>query len=145
MGMSPSDKEGGSLWVDMLGTDVSRDLQPSVEGGTLYWDLLSSCLRVFALAANGSAPGGCADSSNSPSLMAEACCRKNSSADYATVYSLVYLPKSGSGGVGDALLTADLGEKKALIAAGGGKSRAITSGATTSSAPVKVRRATARH
>ena len=37
MGMSPSDKEGGSLWVDMLGDAISRDLEPTVEDGGALW------------------------------------------------------------------------------------------------------------
>ena len=37
MGMSPSDKEGNALWVDMLGDAITRDLEPTVEDGGALW------------------------------------------------------------------------------------------------------------
>ena len=45
-----NDPDGSQLWVDMYGGEISRDLQPTQEYGSFYWDLLNSCLRVYALA-----------------------------------------------------------------------------------------------
>lgn len=37
------------LWVDTYGSSMSRDLEPTVEYGTLLYDIMSSCLRVASL------------------------------------------------------------------------------------------------
>ena len=34
----------------MFGGEVSRDLQPTQEYGSFYWDLFASCMRVYAMA-----------------------------------------------------------------------------------------------
>ena len=38
------------MQVDMYGGEISRDLQPTQEYGSFYWDLFASCMRVYALA-----------------------------------------------------------------------------------------------
>lgn len=48
----PNDPEGGELWVDTFGSSISRDLEPSVEYGTLLYDIVSSCVRVVGAASD---------------------------------------------------------------------------------------------
>ena len=48
--MAAVDDACSTLKVDMYGYEVARDLQPTQEAGSLYWDLFVSCMRVYALA-----------------------------------------------------------------------------------------------
>lgn len=46
VGMSDSDPDRFSLFVDGYGAHRGRTLEPSLEDGGRYWDLFSSCARV---------------------------------------------------------------------------------------------------
>lgn len=48
-GLSPKDAWRPTLWVDTYGAHVSRDIEASVEGGSVMQDIMASCLRVIAL------------------------------------------------------------------------------------------------
>jgi hypothetical protein len=77
MGMTPStaaDVSAHWLWVDGYGAEFSRDLEPTVEYGTAYYDLLVSCLSVYRT-------GGCVGPNSSAP-----CCQ--SPEVYRMVYSL---------------------------------------------------------
>jgi hypothetical protein len=41
------DPDAGSLWVDMFGDGLTRDLEPTVQDGGCMWDLFNSCMRVM--------------------------------------------------------------------------------------------------
>jgi len=76
----PSDPERSNLWVDTYGTAIGRDIAPSVQGGSVVFDTMQSCLRVLFLN-NGSA-AGC-------SVSNELCCTADPVADlWQPVWSL---------------------------------------------------------
>ena len=60
--MGVYDASGEWLWVDPYGAEYLRDIEPTAEWGTTYYDLMASCLRVYRL-------GGCA------AAPAESCCQ----------------------------------------------------------------------
>jgi hypothetical protein len=62
--MGVYDASGEWLWVDPYGAEYVRDIEPTVEYGTQYYDLMASCIRVYRL-------GGCA----SPQAASESCCQ----------------------------------------------------------------------
>ena len=101
--VSDSDPSADWLWVDMYGQEFNRDFEPTVEGGTAGYDLLSSCLRVYRSGAT-----GCDDSS-------EACCQRGLG------WSLVYSLRVRGGGVADTdhLPTLSAAERDSLVAGGG--------------------------
>jgi hypothetical protein len=41
------DAMASSLWVDMFGDGITRDLEPTVQDGGRMWALFESCMRVF--------------------------------------------------------------------------------------------------
>ena len=111
-----------SLWVDSYGTSLSRDIEPSVHGGTVSFDIMTSCLRVVRLLAHAAARAGGdgsraaavarmfgARAANRSSAAAcavagELCCAYDEASDgYAAVSALVH------GGRDDALVTTDPG------------------------------------
>lgn len=45
-----SDQTAGKLgYVDMLGTSFSRDIEPTIEGGSQLYDIMVDCLKLFRL------------------------------------------------------------------------------------------------
>jgi hypothetical protein len=127
----PWDAQGRqSLWVDTWGQSISRDIEPSVHGGTLNFDIMRSCVRVARLMAHvlaatervprardvarmfGARAGGRA-SDAACAVAGELCCAYNESTDgYAAVSALVL--DSGA----DALVTTDPAEVARLTGAG---------------------------
>eukprot|EP01116_Phalansterium_solitarium_P024335 TRINITY_DN8897_c0_g1_i1.p1 TRINITY_DN8897_c0_g1~~TRINITY_DN8897_c0_g1_i1.p1 ORF type:complete len:585 (+),score=186.92 TRINITY_DN8897_c0_g1_i1:185-1939(+) len=91
-----------NLWVDTFGAEFSRDIEPTVEYGDYYYELMASCLRVYK--------SGTGPDCNQPS---EECCNITSSDIYTNVWSLAL--KSG----GDNLLTTSVVEKNVLVNGGG--------------------------
>ena len=67
MGMNTPSGNGSAdwLWVDLYGTDLSRDIEPTVQGGTAAYDLMVSCLTVYENS------GTCSD----PTWHNETCCQ----------------------------------------------------------------------
>jgi hypothetical protein len=62
--MGVSDESGLWLWVDPYGAEYLRDIEPTAEWGSLYYDLMASCIRVHRL-------GGC----GAPQAKSEDCCQ----------------------------------------------------------------------
>jgi len=89
------------LWVDMYGEEFDRDLEPTVEGGDTGYELLKSCLRVWATGAT-----SCADTG-------EACCQ------LAEGWTLIYSLRARGGGVeGDHLLSNSAYEREVALSSG---------------------------
>lgn len=89
------------LWVDTFGAEFSRDIEPSVELGDYYYQLMSSCLRVYKTSSSATC-----DQPN------EECCKLASSQLYTNVWSLH--ETSGP----DHLLTTSPVEKNILVKSG---------------------------
>jgi hypothetical protein len=98
------DPGGARLFVDTFGSELARDIEPTVQNGTADYDLLASCARVFrANAASGT--HGC-------SMAGETCCDSSRDATYVVVLSL------HDDGASDSLLTTSAAERASLVAAG---------------------------
>lgn len=67
MGLESDPTAGGLGFVDIYGTAFGRDVEPTVEGGSKMYQLLTSCLRVFR-----SGAGTCTDTT-------ELCCQGETS------------------------------------------------------------------
>lgn len=89
------------LWVDMYGSDLGRDFEPTVEDGGAGLTLLTSCLRVYRTGAS-----ACIDTS-------ELCCQL---AEGRTLIRSVRVSGSISGG--DHVPTPDAAEVAGLVATG---------------------------
>jgi hypothetical protein len=50
MGLPWDDAGRASLWVDTYGASLSRDIEPGLTHGTLFFDIMTSCMRVIRLA-----------------------------------------------------------------------------------------------
>lgn len=93
------DPQGDKLWVDEFGAEFGRDIEPTEEFGSAYYDLAKSCIRVFK-------KGSVCDAS-------EPCCDMKSSEDqWANVWTLFHAPTN------DWLLTTARTERDALVGAG---------------------------
>lgn len=92
------DPTGNRLFVDTFGADLGRDIEPTEDFGSFYYDLTKSCVRVFKKGAT-----GCSDA-------AEACC----STEEAWVNVFVLHHPTAN----DTLLTTSAGEKSSLKAGG---------------------------
>jgi hypothetical protein len=64
-GRGSDDPSAPWLWVDAYGHDLSRDLEPTIDGGRDAYDLLVSCVRTYRLG-----PGACETEAGA----AETCC-----------------------------------------------------------------------
>ena len=91
------------LWVDMYGADLTRDIEPTVEGGAAAYELMASCLRVYRGGAT-----SCDDAG-------EACCQL--APGWRVVYSL-RAPGGGADMSTDHVPTIDAPERDALVAGG---------------------------
>eukprot|EP01065_Artemidia_motanka_P027622 TRINITY_DN32827_c0_g1_i1.p1 TRINITY_DN32827_c0_g1~~TRINITY_DN32827_c0_g1_i1.p1 ORF type:complete len:593 (+),score=189.86 TRINITY_DN32827_c0_g1_i1:65-1780(+) len=96
----PDDAGRTSVWVDTYGSEFSRDVEPTSEGGSRVWEVVSDCIQLYK------AGKTCADSAGS------ACCSTADKDVFGNVWSLRL--RSG----GDALLTNSSTEKDALVKAG---------------------------
>ena len=63
MGLESDPTVGGLGFIDTYGTSFGRDIEPTVEGGSKMYQLMTSCLRVFR-----SGAGECRETS-------ELCCQ----------------------------------------------------------------------
>ncbi len=90
------DPDGHRLFVDEFGAEFGRDIEPTEEYGSAYYDLVKSCIRVFKKG------GACAG---------EACCDLDASS-FTNVFALVHA------GTNDTLLTTSRMERDALVGAG---------------------------
>lgn len=94
-----TDGDKRSLWVDMYGDSITRDLEPTVEDRGEMWNVFLSCMRVFR-----SGAASCAGSS-------ELCCTLQPQDQWVNVWSLFL-------GTTDTLLTIHEEEKNALVQQG---------------------------
>jgi hypothetical protein len=102
MGVTQStDVSADWLWVDMYGSDLNRDFEPTVQDGGAGYALLQSCLRVWRSGAR-----SCADTG-------EVCCQLVR--DRVMVWSV---RSSSSATAGDHVPTLDRAEVDSLVAGG---------------------------
>jgi hypothetical protein len=92
----PSAVNGRSLWVDGYGAGFSRDIEPTTDRGTLLYDTLGSCLRVYR-------------SGRARCDVGEACCQRDD--DLFPMWSLRLREQ-------DSLLTPNRAERDALVGGG---------------------------
>ena len=99
----PNDSQRANVWVDTYGAEFSRDIEPTVEGGSRVWDVASSCVKLYkaGLTCRSTAAAG------------SACCSTEDKLVYANAWSLK------NEGAGDALVTNSQRERDALVAGGG--------------------------
>ena len=43
----PNDPQTKSVWVDTYGSEFSRDIEPTVEGGRIVFDVMKACIYKF--------------------------------------------------------------------------------------------------
>eukprot|EP01121_Diplochlamys_sp_Union-15-3_P014167 TRINITY_DN4485_c0_g1_i2.p1 TRINITY_DN4485_c0_g1~~TRINITY_DN4485_c0_g1_i2.p1 ORF type:complete len:586 (-),score=88.64 TRINITY_DN4485_c0_g1_i2:53-1558(-) len=98
----PNDPMRANLFVDTYGVEYSRDIEPSVELGNYYLNLVASCLRILRSGAK---------TCNNP---AEECCDMKSSDVWNNVWSLT----STRPDVFDNLITSSELEYNTLIRSG---------------------------
>lgn len=97
----PHDTQRSSVWVDTYGSEFSRDIEPTVEGGDLVFNITASCIALYkANVTCDTAPAG------------TLCCDFNESRVFSNIWSLTRVDGS------DALLTNSLTERNALVASG---------------------------
>lgn len=105
MGLDEDPTAGTLGFVDTYGVEFSRDLEPTLQGGSDAYELLRSCLRVYRSGAT---------TCSSPH---ETCCQGgNGSANYTHVYSLMYGDNTTTG-TGHVTVTSRA-EVDALVAQG---------------------------
>ena len=105
-----------SLWVDMYGDGITRDLEPTVEDGGRIWELFQSCMRVF----RSKAP--------SCSNKTEACCMRGDDdpeSNWVNVWSLAKADGT------DMLLTIDPNERRQLTSGSSWKEICSAAGGAT--------------
>ena len=97
----PDDAQRNEVWVDTYGSEFSRDMEPTVEGGSRIWEVASSCVGMYKRGLT------CKSTPNAP------CCTLDDKEVYANAWSLVR--KSGEE---DALVTNNAAEKEMLVGNG---------------------------
>ena len=73
----PHDPQRGNVWVDTYGVEFSRDIEPSVEGGAVIFNVAKDCIHMYKL-------GLTCDSST----MARPCCSTEDKKVWHNVWSL---------------------------------------------------------
>ena len=94
----PVDPQRAQVWVDTYAAEFSRDIEPTVEAGDATWLVAASCVALYKAAQT------CADAPDAP------CCTRADKDIFVAIWSL----RRADGG--DALLTALVGERDALVA-----------------------------
>ena len=115
-----------NLWVDTFGVSISRDFEPTTDGGFVYLDIMSSCLRVVNILSH-LVDSNSIDSESLATMISgreslsacavegEICCSYNETTDgFELVTPLVRLDG------GDSLLSIDSNEVKSLSCNGCG-------------------------
>jgi hypothetical protein len=96
----PHDRQRDQVWVDTYAAEFSRDIEPTVEGGSRVWEVASACIQLYK------AGQTCDDAPTS------ACCTRADKEVFGNIWSLAR--KDG----GDFLLTQLVGERDVLVASG---------------------------
>jgi hypothetical protein len=97
----PKDSQRFNVWVDTYGTEFSRDIEPTIEGGDRVYQMMKSCVGMFKR-------GETCSSSSSSSL--ELCCDTSSTEIWRNVWSLRNKQQQE-----DFLVTTDVKERDALV------------------------------
>lgn len=108
----PNDPQRDNVWVDTYGAEYSRDIEPTVEGGSRVWDVAASCVQAYK------AKLTC----NDPSLKSSPCCSTEDKFIWNNVWSL----QTGS----DRVLTTNSQERAKLTGQGWQEVCAATVGAS---------------
>lgn len=96
----PKDSQRKSVWVDSYAAEFSRDIEPTVEGGSMVWNVAASCVQMYK------AGQTCADAPTAP------CCTTDDKLVFGNIWSL-----ASTNGT-DYLLTPYLEERTALVKSG---------------------------
>lgn len=113
LGAKSDDPDRYNLWMDGLGSERGRTIEPSLQDGGHYYTLLASCMRVYRLqgylgvVSNGS---GC-------DVEGEECCTVQDNERFTLVWSFDS-PDRAKSTTPDAVLTSDLSEVASFTAAG---------------------------
>lgn len=94
------DANGGRLFVDTFGADLGRDIEPTDDYGSLYYDLTKACVSLYRSGAT-----SCSASSNP-------CCDPSATDVWTNVWALE------NGTAHDTLLTTSTTERDAVTKAG---------------------------
>lgn len=43
----PNDTQRDQVWVDSYAYEFSRDMEPTVEGGSFIWQMMTSCISLY--------------------------------------------------------------------------------------------------
>ena len=105
--MGAAEPAGGTsenwLWVDLYGNALSRDIEPTIQGGSEAYNLMTSCLEIYGLG------GSCSDSAWSN----EACCQLSEGMTLVRSFA-----NGGTSWEVDHLITADTNEITSLQSSG---------------------------
>lgn len=96
----PNDSQKSTVWVDTYASEFSRDIEPTVEGGSTVYDVATSCIRIYKKGQT------CADIENKSE---ELCCDESRTLVWNNVWSL------NNTSTRDRVLTIDVTERDALI------------------------------
>lgn len=97
----PNDTQRAALWVDTYGSEFSRDIEPTMEGGDAIYNMTVSCVSLYKAGLTcATAPAG------------SLCCDWASTNVFANVWSLTRTDGT------DALLTNNVAERNVLVASG---------------------------
>ena len=98
----PNDPQRDLIWVDTYGAEFSRDVEPTVEGGSRIWEVTVSCVQLYKQALK------CSDAEAADT----ACCTTSDKEVYANAWSLARTDGQ------DALITNSPMERKELLGTG---------------------------
>ena len=98
----PNDDQKDNVWVDTYGCEFSRDIEPTVEGGSQVWNVAASCVGMYKRGLT------CEAMPDAP------CCALDDKSVYANVWSLV----SSAPEKIDALVTNNVVERDKLVSSG---------------------------
>jgi len=98
----PYDAQNRTVWADTYGSEFSRDMEPSVEGGDKVWRTATSCVQMYK------AGRSCSDPE---AATTELCCTTADKKVFGNIWSL---RSPGSGGAVNSLVTKEITELTAL-------------------------------
>jgi len=103
----PNDAQRGNVWVDTYASEFSRDIEPTVEGGSIIWNVAKDCVQLYK------AGQMCSDSNRE-----RPCCSTKDKFVWNNVWSLI-----GTNTLfgKKRLLTTSASEKNTLVANGAWK------------------------
>ena len=89
----PNDAQRGNVWVDTYGVEFSRDIEPSVEGGSVVWDVAKDCVQMYK-------KGETCDGASANSTNSRPCCSTWDKEVWHNAWSLKTNDSSGENGSG---------------------------------------------